>query len=90
MARNQFRTVASCYECAALESCFGTKKPILTREQGRAKAVECQSLRKGITTETIQVEGQTKGMSRKKAEKLVMRHRARWVANQRIRLNPRV
>jgi len=36
-------------------------------------------MHKGTTTETVQVAGKERGMSRKKAEKLISRGRAAWV-----------
>jgi hypothetical protein len=87
MTKKKQRTVASCFECAGLANCYHTKNPHITREEGRKTAAFCQSLRKGVTTETVQVEGRERGMSRKKAEKLVIRQRAVWCGPGRIRLN---
>ncbi len=86
MSKKRQRTVSSCFECAGLANCYNTKNPEITREEGRKKAALCQSLRKGVTTETIQVEGRERGMSRKKAEKLVKRDRAIWSGPSKIRI----
>ncbi len=87
MSKKRQRTVASCFECAGLASCYHTKTPNITREEGRETAARCHSLRKGMTTETVGVEGRERGMSRKKAEKLVIRKRAVWIAPGQIQLN---
>ena len=87
MTKKRQRAVASCFECAGLASCYQTKNPNITRAEGRETAALCQSLRKGVTTETICVEGRERGMSRKKAEKLVVRDRAIWSGPSRIRMH---
>lgn len=76
--------IASCYQCAGIEFCFGTKRPELKREEGRAKAAACCSLHKGLTTETVTVIGYERGCSRANAEKLVLNGLARWCSYKTI------
>ncbi len=87
MSRLKRKTVASCYECAALAYCYHTKNPDLTRDEGRRVASQCHSLHKGVTTETIHVEGKDRGMSRKKAEKLITKGRAIWADYGLLRIH---
>ncbi len=86
MARKNDREVASCYECAGLQACYKTKTPDLTRSLGREKAKRCHSLRKGLTTQTVKIDGAEKGMSRKKAEKLVNKDRGEWILPGVVRI----
>ena len=78
--------ISSCFECAAIESCYRMKHPDLTREEGRLRAAQCQSLRKGRVVETVRIMGQSKGLSRRNAENLVEEMKAVWVAEKTIRL----
>jgi len=80
------RSLSSCFECAGIAHCYGCKQPDLDREAARAAAAECTSLRKGRTTETVYVLGRRKGISRKKAEKLVMAGMATWEAHRTVRM----
>ncbi len=78
--------VASCFECAAIMTCYREKQPNLTREEGRQRAAGCTSLRKGRLVETVRILGQSRGLSRRNAESLVMEMKAVWVAEKTIRL----
>jgi hypothetical protein len=78
--------ITSCFECAAIEHCYRTKQPTITREEGRCRASRCDSLRKGRVVETVQVVGRERGLSRRKAEHLVEAAKAVWVAQKTIQL----
>jgi len=75
----------SCFQCVALHSCFPFKK--LEREEAREIAASCKKPYKGITTDIIEVEGQTRGMSRKKAFKLTQEGKGRWIGKDKISLS---
>ncbi|MCL6449898.1 MAG: hypothetical protein K6T75_01195 [Acetobacteraceae bacterium] len=79
--------LVSCYECAGITHCLGSPQPGLHREEARTRASACTSWHKGRTTETVSVVGADRGMSRKKAEELVAKGRAEWVAPCTIRVN---
>lgn len=76
--------VKSCYQCAGITFCYGTKNPDLNREYGRSKASKCISLHKGLPNETVAVLGYNRGLSRANAEKLVSKNIARWVGYNKI------
>lgn len=78
--------ISSCFECAAVMHCYNKKQPDVSREEGRSRAAQCNSLRKGKVVETIKVVGREKGMSRRNAEKLVDEMKAVWVADKTIRM----
>jgi len=80
------RPISSCFECAAVGHCFGSPVPELDRDQARERALACDSVRKGRTTETVQVEGAERGLSRKKVEHYIARGRAEWVGPGLVRL----
>ena len=71
--------IISCFECIAIAHCYGSTHPHLSRENARLRASSCRSLRKGFSTERITVLGSNRGMSRKKAEKMVNCGLARWI-----------
>mgnify|MGYP000861084927 CR=1 FL=1 len=74
----------SCYQCVALLRCFPYTK--LDREEARELAVSCTKPYKGITTDIIEVKGQSRGMSRKKAFKYFQDGKAKWIGKDRIEL----
>jgi len=78
--------ISSCFECAAVMHCYHKKQPDITREEGRARAAQCDSFRKGRVVETIKVVGRERGMSRRNAESLVTAMKAVWVAEKTIRM----
>ncbi len=78
MAVKTKNKIASCYQCAGLSFCYGSKNPVLARHEARSAASKCLSLRKGCPNETITVLCYNKGLSRKNAEKLVVNGLARW------------
>lgn len=80
------RPLVSCYQCAGIFHCYGTKQPGLQRDEARARAAECNSWRKGKTTDIVTVVGREEGMSRKKAEDLVLKGLAVWEAEKTLRL----
>ena len=79
-------SISSCFECAAVMYCYKKKQPDITREEGRARAAQCNSFHKGRVVETIKVVGRERGMSRRNAENLVIAMKAVWVADKTIRL----
>jgi len=72
--------ISSCYQCAGITYCYGTKKPGISREMGRSEAKQCTSLCmcKGSPKETVSVSGYNRGLSRANAEKLVSGGYAKW------------
>jgi len=72
------KSLVSCFECIAAKSCYGIAPPDLEKTRAREKAAACTSVRKGFSTETIKVAGATRGVSRKKAEKLTEQGKAFW------------
>ncbi|GEM_PF-3253370 len=78
--------MVSCYECAGIEVCYGTKQPQLSREEARSTAAACEKLERGRTVEVIRVLGREKGMSRRNAQDAVQAGEAVWVAPGVIRL----
>ncbi len=84
MGGNSGADIVSCYQCAGIGFCYGTKDPELSREEARTKAGSCKSLRKGFTTESIIVIGYERCLSRDNAEKLVANSFARWCGYKTI------
>ncbi|MGI5839444.1 MAG: hypothetical protein ACOX8W_07255 [bacterium] len=78
--------ISSCFECAAVMHCFNKKQPDITREEGRTRAAQCKSFRKGRVVETVRVVGRDRGMSRRNAESLVLAAKAVWVADKTIEM----
>ncbi|MGE5589756.1 MAG: hypothetical protein ACM3ZA_03925 [Bacillota bacterium] len=78
--------MVSCFECAGIEVCYGTKQPQLSREEARRTAAACEKLEKGRTVEVIHILGREKGMSRRNAHEAVQAGEALWVAPGVIRL----
>lgn len=78
--------MVSCYECAGIEVCYGTKQPKIAREEARSTAAVCDKLEKGRTVEVIRILGREKGMSRRNAQDAVQAGEATWVAPGVIRL----
>ncbi len=78
--------VVSCYQCAGIAACYGSKQPALDREEARAKAKACSLWHKGRTTETVKVVGRDRGMSRGKAQRKVEEGEAVWVGPGVVRL----
>jgi len=78
------KTISSCFECIAIKSCYGSTHPDLEKKEARLNASNCTSIRKGFSTETIKVVNSEKGVSRKKAEKLVEERQATWVEDKTI------
>ncbi len=78
--------IASCYECAGILSCYGTKQPGLPREEGRARAAACDKLEKGRTVEVVRVVGRQRGMSRRNAQEAVEAGKAVWEGPGLVRL----
>ncbi|HBT20203.1 MAG TPA: hypothetical protein DEA47_02360 [Peptococcaceae bacterium] len=74
----------SCYQCVALLSCFPYTK--LDREEAKEIAASCTKPYKGITTDVVEVKGQSRGMSRKKAFKYSQQGKAKWIGRDRIEL----
>jgi len=60
--------IASCYQCAGINYCYGTKSPGISREMGRSEAANCTSMRKGPPN----------------AEKLVSGGYAKWSKHRTI------
>jgi hypothetical protein len=71
----------------AIKSCYGCDQPDLAKEVARQRASVCSSLRKGFPTETIDVAGSEKRMSRKKAQRLVDSGMARWIKHKTIQFS---
>lgn len=84
MPKNRFPV--SCYDCAGIEHCHGSKQPGIPREAARERAAGCESWHKGRTVEVISVVGRERGMSRKNAEELVGRKKAVWEGPSLVRL----
>ncbi len=84
MGKKSIGEIASCYQCAGVGFCYGTKSPDISREIGRSKAKSCTSLRKGSPVETITVFGYKRGLSRGNAERLVENNYARWIGYKTI------
>ncbi|MHB9146345.1 MAG: DMT family transporter [Symbiobacteriia bacterium] len=78
--------LVSCYECAGIEICYGTKAPALTREEARANAAACNKVEKGRTVDVVRILGREKGMSRRNAQDAVLAKEAAWEAPGVIRL----
>lgn len=78
--------IASCYECAGMLSCYGTKQLILSREEGRDRAGSCRKLEKGRTVEVVRVMGRQRGMSRRNAQESVEAGKAVWEGQGLVRL----
>jgi hypothetical protein len=76
--------IASCYQCAGINYCYGTKSPGISREMGRSEAANCTSMRKGPPNETVSVSGYNRGLSRANAEKLVSGGYAKWSKHRTI------
>lgn len=76
--------ISSCYQCAGIAYCYGTKNPGISREMGRSEAKHCTSLRKGSPKETVSVTGYKRGLSRANAEKLVTGGYAKWSIHRTI------
>ncbi len=84
MVHKKRDAVISCFECIAIKGCYGLTHPDIDREKARQLASACTSLSKGFSTETINVVGSKKGISRKKAEKMINKGEARWTDNKTI------
>lgn len=81
--------LTSCYQCAGIAHCYGSKNPPLDRLEARVKANLCNSLHKGFPINTVKISGYDKGMSRKNAESLVQQGLAVWVdKNLIIQIGP--
>lgn len=76
----------TCYDCAGIEHCHGSKQPGIPREAARETAAACDSLHKGRTVEVVSVVGRERGISRKNAEELVARKKAVWEAHRLVRI----
>jgi hypothetical protein len=76
--------ISSCYQCAGITYCYGTKNPGISREMGRSEAKQCTSLCKGSPKETVSVSGYNRGLSRANAEKLVSGGYAKWSKHRTI------
>jgi len=74
----------TCYQCVAIQSCFPFKKP--NKEVARELAAKCTKPFKGVTTDVINIVGQPKGMSRKKAFRLTQNGKGQWVGRDRVKL----
>ena len=81
--------IASCYECAGIGQCYGSRQPGIPREEGRAKAAACDKLSKGRTAEVVKVVGRDRGMSRKNAQEAVEAGEAVWAGPGLVRLFPK-
>ena len=84
MRAAQNKELASCYQCAGVNHCYGQKNPSLDRKKARFTAQNCRSLHRGFTTEIISVIGYKRGLSRANAEKLVSNNYARWCGYKTI------
>jgi|GEM_PF-1355909 len=84
MGKAEKKDLVSCFQCAGIGFCYGTKSPDISRETVRSKARDCTSLRKGSPVETITVFGYKRGLSRDNAEKLVLNNYARWIGYKTI------
>lgn len=84
MGVDKEKEMASCYQCAGILHCYGNKSPDLDRKEARSIAADCRSLHRGFTTETVNVIGYTRGLSRKNAEKMVLKSFARWCGYKTI------
>ena len=78
--------ITSCYECAGIASCYGSKQPGIQREEGRRRAAQCALPQKGRTTEVVRVVGRDRGMSRKNAQEVVEAGAAVWEGPSLVRL----
>lgn len=81
--------IASCYECAGIGQCYGSKQPGISREEGRTKAAACDKFWKGRTTEVVKVIGRDRGMSRRNAQEAVEKGEAAWEGPGLVRLIPK-
>ncbi|HOL18489.1 MAG TPA: hypothetical protein PLY40_09435 [Bacillota bacterium] len=86
MKRKDKNSIVSCFQCIAVKTCYGCDRPELSKEEARHSTSVCTSLRKGLSSEKIEVIGAERGVSRKNAEKLVNSGKALWVAPRTIRL----
>ena len=81
------KVLVSCFQCTGMESCFGQKDSALIgvdRKEAREKAAACTKLERGLPTEVVRVLDRERGMSRKKAQKLVEQGAARWVEHSLV------
>ncbi len=83
---NSTSTINSCYECIIFHVC-DESFPNMSKTQARKQAAVCDSIRKGRATDRISVSGFERGLSRKNAEKLVTKGKARWLAPYLIKLS---
>lgn len=81
MPKKEFK---SCYQCVALYDCFPFKR--LGRVEARELAASCTKPYKGLATDTICVEGRSKGMSRKKAYKFNKNNKACWTGKDKVKI----
>lgn len=79
--------IVSCYECAAIEACYGNKQPGLAREEARARAAACSLPQKGRVTDVIRIVGRERGMSRKKVQAFVQAGQGEWLDQFLARLD---
>ncbi len=86
MTPKKKKGITSCFECIAAKSCFGDPNPKISRTEAREYASSCQLFRKGKSTDTVEVVGWEKGISRKKAEKLVEQGKAQWVQEKTVKM----
>lgn len=78
--------ISSCYECAGILSCYGTKQPGISRDEGRSQALACEKFQKGRTVEVVRVAGRQRGMSRRNAQEAVEAGKAVWEGPGLVRL----
>ncbi|MHB8172260.1 MAG: hypothetical protein ACYDG6_12065 [Thermincolia bacterium] len=83
------KVLVSCFQCIGMVSCFGQNDSALIgvdRKEAREKAATCTKLERGLPTEVVRVLDRKRGMSRKKAQKLVEQGDARWVTHSQVEL----
>lgn len=70
--------ISSCYQCAGIHVCYGSKQPGIARDEARRAAAACELPHKGRTTEVVRVVGRERGISRKNAQEWVDKGEAVW------------
>ncbi|MDA8235015.1 MAG: hypothetical protein M0Z31_09500 [Clostridia bacterium] len=83
------KVLVSCFQCTGMVKCYGQTNSDLIevdRQVARNNAAKCTKLERGLPTEVVRVLDRERGMSRKKAQKLVEQGEATWLEHNLVEL----
>jgi len=83
------RALVSCFQCVGMAGCYGQNNSALIdidRQEARDRCATCTKLERGMSTDVVKVVGRERGMSRKKAQRLIDQGEAKWAEYNLVEL----